>query len=322
MAEKFVSRRAEVGVAKESTRGTPVNPTHWIPWSSASLIDVITKARETSGMGRLEGSDSSYIVNKSGEGDIEAEVRDAYLGLIFTSLAGASPSSTGSTNYVHTYTLQQDNMHQSLSFLVQTPSDTGVARMFPNAVVDKWALKIEPGNIVTNTISIKSVDGRDWTRQTASYTSLGEKYLPQHLSLKVATDIAGLAAASKISVKALELTIEKNAETDNVLGTLSPEDVNNKELKVSGSLTLNFEDQTWLDYMLAGSYKAMEIKLTQGSNNYFTFQMPRVDFEGWKSDLALSEIAKQSLDFTANYDAANALAVISTWTLANQVASY
>ena len=60
---KFVGRRGQVGLAKESSAGTIVTPTFWLPINSISFDDKTTTARENEGLGRIEDSDSNYVVN-------------------------------------------------------------------------------------------------------------------------------------------------------------------------------------------------------------------------------------------------------------------
>lgn len=319
---KFVSRRAEIGIAKESSRGTPVVPSQWIPWATVSFGDKVEYATEESAMGRIEDSDDSFAMVKYGQGTIEADVRAAYLGLILTNLLGAAPSSSGGPPYTHTYTLANTNQHTSLSLLIQDKTNTDIIKMFPLSMIDKWTMKAEPGKIVTNSIDFTSLGGRDWTTQTSSFTALGSKFLAQHLSFKVAANLAALTASSPINVKSLELTVEKNLLRNDVAGSVAPDDINNQQIKVSGSVLLTYEDSTWLDYMLAETDRAMEIILNAGSSGILTLRMPLVRFMNWEKDMPLNEIAKQKIDFVCHYDAANATAVISTCTLTNAVTSY
>lgn len=319
---KFVSRRAELGIARESTRGTPVVPAHWIPWATVGFADRVEYATEESAMGRIEDSDDSFAMVKYGQGTIEADVRAAYLGLILTNLLGAAPSTGGGNPYTHTYTLSNTNQHASLSLLLQDKTNTDIIKMFPLAMIDKWTLKVEAGKIVTNTIDFTSLSGRDWTTQTSSFTALGNKFLAQHLSFKVAANLAALTASTAINVKSLELTIEKNLLRNDVAGSVAPDDINNQQLKVSGSALLTYEDSTWLDYMTAETDRAMEIVLNAGASGILTLRFPLVHFMNWEKDMPLNEIAKQKVDFTCHYDAPNATAVISTCTLVNAVSSY
>lgn len=316
---KFVARRGKIGLAKEASRGVAVAPALWLPWATVSFQDRTETAREEQGQGVIADSDSNYVVMQMGEGDIEAEVYDKALGLILMSLIGSAPSTGGSNPYTHTYTFSNTNQHQSLSIYYQDPDRSD---MFPLGVVDKLNIKIEPSGKVQWSIGFKSKRGRAWSNQTASYTSLGAKWLHQHLAFKLASNVAGIAAATPISLKSLDITFSANAMFDGVMGTIEPEDILNQQFSVEGSLELNLEDDTYRGYMLNGTYRAMELKLNGGTSSILTFQFPRVDFSEWEMDRSLNEIAKQKINFKCNYDQANALDIISTCTLVNAQVSY
>lgn len=316
---KFVGRRAEMAVGIEATRGTAASTLFWVPRISISHDDKIEQAREEQSLGKIADSDSAYVVHRHAEGEIEAEIYDKALGVFLTSLLGAVPTTGGSDPYTHTYTLSNSNQHKSISILTQDP-DTN--KMFRKAVVDSLTLTVEPNATVKWTVGFKSNSGANWGTQTASYTSLGSKWLHQHLGVKLAAAVGSLAAASTISLKRLELTISANTMFDDVLGTVESEDILNQQFSVEGTLELNKEDETYRNYMLDGTYRAMEIKLNGGSSSIFTLQFPRVDFSEWEQDRSLNEIVTQSINFKGNYDKANALDIISTCTLVNSQSSY
>lgn len=315
---KFVGRRGQLGIAIESTRGTPVSPTFWVPDASLSFHDVIEEAREEQGQGVIADSDAKYVVQKMGQGEVEAQIYDKALGVILSGLMGASPSTGGGPPYTHTYTLANTNQHKAISLYWKDPDRS---YMFALGMLDTLKISVAPNGLVQWTLGYMSKTAKDWASQTPSYTSLGAKWLHQHLAVKLASAVGGLSAATAISLKSLELNIEKNTVFDSVMGTVEPEDILNQQLSVSGSLELNLEDDTYRNYMLAGTYRAMELKLNGGTNSVLTFQFPRVDFSEWEPDYSLNEIARQKLNFKANYDQANALDIISTCTLTNTQAS-
>lgn len=316
---KFVGRRGLLGIAKEASRGTPVAPTFWVPFAALSFHDIVETAREEQGQGVIADSDSSYVTLQSGEGEVEAEIYDKALGLILASLLGTVPSSSGGPPYTHTYTFSNSNQHQSLTLYWKDPDRSDI---FPLGVVDSLTISVEPSGKVQWTVGFKSKRAREWTAQTPDFTSLGAKWLHQHVQVKLASSIAGLSAASVLSLKSLELNLNANTVLDSVMGTIEPEDILNQHFSVEGTLNLNLEDDTYRDYMLNGTYRAMEIKLNGGSNSILTLQFPRVDFTEWEPDYTLNEIAKQNINFKANYDQANALDIISTATLVNLQVSY
>lgn len=319
---KFAGRRGSLALAIEDSRGVPPTSSSdyfWVPFATMSFKDTVEEAREEQGMGVLADGDSKYVVMKMGEGEVEAQLYDKALGVVLAGVLGAMPSSSGGNPYTHTYTLSNSNQHQSVSLYWTDPDRKD---MYKLGMVDSFQISVEPSGIVNYTIGFKSKTADEWSTITPVFTSLGSKFLHQHLSVKLAAAVGDLAAATAISLKNLELTISKNTVFDNVMGTVEPEDVLNQQIAVEGTLELNLEDDTYRDYMLNGTYRAMQIALTNGANSILTLQFPRVDFSEWEPDYTLNEIAKQSINFKCNYDAANALDIISTATLVNTQSSY
>jgi len=311
---KFVGRLGNVGIAKESTAGTIVTPTFWVPFNSISFDDKTSTAREMEGLGRIEDSDSNLVTNKFAEGDIEFDMNDYQIGLFLTSLFGASPTTAGGPTYTQTYALSNTNTHKSLSIAYGDPDQY---KIFPYCVIDGLEITVEPEGIAKAKASFKSRVSRDWATLTPTYTTLGNKFLHQHLYFALGSNIAGLSGASNISLKKLTLKIQANSDFDNVMGTVEPEAILNHQFSVEGEIVLNKTDDTYRQLMLNGTYKAMEITFNRASNSKLQFQFPRVDFTEWEQDRKLDDIVGQKLKFKANYDAANAYAAIYTCVLTN-----
>lgn len=314
---KFIGRRGQLGIAFEASRGTPVVPTYWMPEAKLSFHDMTETASEDQGFGNIADQDSFYVTLTKAEGDIDTQLYDYGLGYILGSLLGAKPVTTGS--YTHTYTLSQTNQAATLSLFWHDPDRD---YMFPFAVVDSLKVSIKPLGLVEYTIGFKSKSARNWTAQTPNNTTTGNKFLHQDLVFKLAANVAGIAAATNISLKELNLTIARNVIHDVVMGTVEPEDVLSQQISVEGDLLLNLQDDTYRNYMLAGTYKSMQIKLLRSATSSLDLQFPRVSFSQWEPDYTLNEIAKQKIQFKANYDSANALDIISTCVLLNGKSSY
>lgn len=316
---KFVGRRGTLGIGIEASRGTPVAPTYWLPYVTMSFSDKIMSAREEQGMGNIADSDSFYVTMTMGEGEVESQLYDQALGYILTSLLGAVPVTTGANPYTHTFTLSSSSQAKSLCLYW---SDPDRSYMFPLAVVDSLNVSVEPNGIVNYTVGFKSKSARAWTSQTPNFTTLGNKFLHQHLQVRLASAVGGLSAATPVSLKSLEYTISRNAIFDEVMGTVEPEDILSQTVSVEGTMNLNLEDDTYRNYMLGNTYRAVEILLSRSTSSSLQLQFPRVDFSEWEPDYTKNEIAKQSVNFKANYDSANALAIISTAVLINTKVSY
>jgi hypothetical protein len=264
-------------------------------------------------MGVIADQDSFYVTGKFGAGSIDAEIYDNGLGYILESLLGAVDVPTGGPTYTHTYTLSQTNQAKSLSLYWKDPDRS---YMFALAVVDSLKITVE------YTVTFKSKFAKDWASQTQNFTSLGSKFLHQHLQFRLATTVGGLAGASETPLKAFDMTIARNTIYDESLGTLEPPDILSQAISVSGNLQLNLTDDTFRNLMLNGTYNSMEFKLVGAANSSLQMQFPRVSFSQWQPDYTINQIAQQKVQFKANYDSANALDIISTCVLVNTKASY
>ena len=324
MSVPFVGRLKTVAFIKEATRGVYATAgTHfWVPWTSVSIENKVMKERQNGAYGNIADSDEGFVTGKYCQGTLEGEIRAESLGLLLCNVLGAVPASAGGPPYTHTYTLQDTlNQHQSLTIVVQDPEEIGTT-IYKNAMINTFNIVVEPTGMVKYSVEFMATAGQDWTRLTPNFTALGDKYLHQHLAFKLADNVAGIAAASVINLKRFEITVNKNVMIDWIGGTLVPGDIHNQALSVEGSLTLNYENKTYRNYMLNGTYKSMEFKLLKDANDTLTMQFPYVDFSEWEPSNDLDSIVTQTLNWKANYDAANAAKIISTCSLINGTASY
>jgi hypothetical protein len=323
---KFIGRLATLGVAKEAVRGVPVAPTYSIPFETLSFDDKVVKVRETAGLGSIADADSAYVTTQYAEGDMTAEIRDKSFGLMLLNLLGTvSVAGPTDSTYTHSFSLAETNTHQSLCLLI---NDANVKEMYPLSMIKSLEINISLDNIVKYTVSFMSKRGDVSTAAVVALTS-ENKFTKKHLAFKLATNIAGIAAATAISLKSLTLKFENNVVMDDVLGTAEPEDIMNKQFSIEGTVELNYTDDTYKNYMRNGDYKAMEIKLVNTdvyaagtTRPSLTMQFPRVDFFEWAPDYSIDDIVRQKFSFKCNRDVANSLAPISTCQLVNAVTSY
>jgi hypothetical protein len=323
---KYIGRLVKVGIGRELVRGNGVAPTFTLPFSKLAFDDKIVQARSVGALGVLADSEEAFVTTKYGQGDLDGELRVKSLGLLLYALLG-SVVSTGPTDssYSHAFAITQSNQHQSLAFVVQ---DSNTTELYQLVMIDSFKINAALDKVISYTAGFFSKTARD-TGLTAPAIVHESKFTKKHISIKLADTIAGLAAATPISVKALNLNINKNVKIDDVIGTAEPEDILNNQLSVDGDLELNYEAETYKQYMLNGTYKCMQILFqnnddTIGSAQHpsLTLQFPKVDFHGWAPNYDLDKISSQKISFKMSRDVANSLDVISTCTLVNDVISY
>ena len=324
---KYIGRLVKLGVAKESARGGGASPVYHVPKTSFSFDDKIVQARSVGSLGKISDSEEAFVTTNYGQGDMEAEIRMDSFGLfLYAMLGSVSTAGPSDEAYTHSFTVNQGNQHQSLSFVVE---DENTAELFKLVMLDSLELTAELDEVVRFTASFMGKQAVD-TGLTVPAVTSESKFTKRHVSLKVASDIASLSGASAISLKSLTLNIQKNVSLDDVLGTAEPEDILNRQLAVEGEITLNYEDETWKNYMKNGTNRAVEIAFTNtddtigsGSTNpSLTIQLPKVDFFDWEPDYSLDEIVTQTMSFKASRDVANAQDIIYLCRLINGVVSY
>lgn len=323
---KYIGRLVQLGVGKETVRGGGATPTYHIPRTSMSFDDKVVKARSVGSLGKLEDSEEAFVTTKYGQGDLEGEIRSDSFGLLLYALLG-SLSTAGPTDsaYTHSFSLSHSNQHQSLSFVVV---DSNSSELYKLVMLDSMEITAELDQVVRYSASFMSKQGGT-TGLTVPAVTDEYKFTKKHLSLKLAANTGALSGATAISLKSLTLTISKNVVLDDVLGTAEPEDILNRQLSVEGEFELNYEDETYKNYMKNGTARAMEIAFTNtdeligaSTRPSLKFQFPNVDFFDWEPAYDNDEIVKQKISFKASRDVANNADAISLCQLVNDVASY
>lgn len=240
---KFIGKLADIGIAKEAVRGTvETTASFWLPKLSLSLDDEIEQVVDESSVGVIEDAIDAKVVGKRAIGEIEGNIGDKSFGLILLSTFGAV-NTTGPTEtsvYTHAYSPLQSAQHPSLTFFLDDPNQD---YKYALGVTDSLEIEATIGKYATWKKSFRSKAGATATL-TPSYTA--ENYfLPQHISLSYAANLAGLSSPTTVDVRSVKLKISKNPEDDYKLGSLDQADILNKEMSVEGSIELVFNDNTF-----------------------------------------------------------------------------
>lgn len=323
---KYIGRLVNVGLARETVRGTAVAAAWWLPKANVAFFDRAQKITSRLNYGTI--GDGAYAPKalEWAEGTIEGDVFDKSFGFLLYAMFGAcSSGSVVNGAYTHTFTVSNTNQHTSLTI---TLADPDRADRYSLAMLDKIDINIVPDDVVGFSGEFKARTGRAFAIPTADFT--GEnKFLGRHATVKVATTTAGLAAATALTVKSLKLSVAKNVKLNNALGTVWPDDIINGKMEITGQLEIDLTDQTFRQYMLDANYLAMRIVLTNsdvaipgGSTNpAFTLDLYRVHFEEWEALRPNDEVVMQKVTFRALYDPTTG-GVVSSCTLVNGKASY
>lgn len=327
---KFIGRQQAIAVSVEATRGTLVAPESWINKTNYSVEPKVQKGRFEGNYGNIYPGDDAIVTQKWAEGDIEAEVQDQMIGYFLYALFGSLSSASFNGAYKHTLTIDDNNaQHKSLSLYMDDPigSDNSKTIAYAMAMINSMELSVEQGELVKSVFSFMAKGHTDYTKQTPSF-SAENKFSHKDLTFKIAANIAGLDAASKINLQSLKLSVNKNLIKENALGTVQPVDILNRMITIQGTIMLTYEDRVYRDYMLDGSKKAVRITLnrsdvTIGSTTpQIQIDLPVVDFEGWEPSNPNDDVSTQEITFTALYDVTNDILIGANSFVVNEKASY
>ena len=322
---KIIGARIAAGFGKETTRGTAVAPTFWIPWVNFTFDDKVQKYTSQEALGVLDDAAEEFVGERWGEGDFEGEIRDKSFGLLLYALFGTVNSAVKETTaYNHTFTISQTNQHQSLTVAIDDPNTD---LQFPLVMIEKLALDIILGQLVRYNATFIS-KGSESSNVSKSIT-VENKFVPTQVTIKLASTRAGLAAASAVKVQSLKLNVMKNLKRKHFLGSLSPDDIINQAIGIEGTFELPYEDQTYRNYMLNQTYMAMSIDIlntgvTIGatSNPRLQIIFPRCSFRDWTPNRPKGELYEQVIGFKAMRDVTNSEDLMYQTILTNTQTSY
>ena len=323
---KYIGRLIKLGIGKESVRGTAATPTYWLPITKTDHADKIDYAVNEAGFGTIVDNVGAEVVKQYGEGGFSALLGDKHFGLILYALFGAVSSQAkiapNADVYDHSFTLAESAQHQSLTIGVDEANGD---YQFPLGVLNSLELKFETAKLLEYTANFRSKKGGSASLTPALPAE--NIFRPQDFHFYIAANLAGLDAANEIPVKSFNLKVEKEAEDYDVLGSTEPSDILNKQVKISGSVTLVWDAETYKAYYLAGTNKAIRIKLTDtgvtiGSalNPELKIDLAKCIFNDFSKDTALGNVVMQTISFKAAYSTGDSKVGLAT--LTNLVASY
>lgn len=305
---KAIGRLVSLGIGKETTRGTVAAATYWLFKTELDYQEKFEQAIEESSVGVIADAIDAQIVKKWAEGSFGGDIKDKSIGLILLALFGSVSSALKggeSVVYEHTFSLGNTAQHPSLTLGIDDPWQD---YQFALAMIESLEIKYERGKFVTYTANFKSKKGATATL-TASYTA-ENSFRPQDFTFKIATNLAGLDAASAVTIKSATLRFEKNLEMDEILGSIDPNDLLNKIFTCSGNIEAIFEDEATFKTIALGdtakalrfSIKNTAITIGTASNPELTIDLSKVKFSELTRKTVINDLITQTVGFKAFYD--------------------
>lgn len=322
---EYIKRKSDLGIAKETTRGTKATPTFWLKPTSNDIQDRIEVVKSDRQFGRIEARDDQAVAKTWSQGTIEGEIFDRSFGLfLLAGLGKVTTSPSGDSGvYNHLFEVLQSSQHPTLTIVEKRFDVEQIA--YVNSVIETLGLTFELNNYCTFSANIK---GKAKVADTSTPSYEAENFfMAKNATVKIADDVAGLSAGTTLCAKNLTLEITKNVQDDECLGNATPTDFLNQDFSVVGEIELYFDSIYNRDFAINQIKKAMRITLedtnvTIGATSHpkLVLDFAKVKFEEPEISSEANEITRLVLKFEAFYSEDDEFLIKAT--LSNTEASY
>ena len=309
----FTGRLVDSGLAIETTSGTAEAPAYPFQRTTVTVFEKIEAKDLESTFGVIDAIIDSYIVKQYSMGNVEGPVYDKSIGEVLAVVFGANPSSSATADgsglvYKHTYTRSNANAHKTCTI---TEKDSVATRVYAQCGIDKFSVKAAIGEEMTWNADFMGKKAATTPAWTPSYAAENPFFSGQ-IVVKFADDTTGFGAASDIKATSFELNFEKKLQLLYGINDIEPHSTQVNEFRVSGTVELDYLDDTYVTLFKANTTKAVQIiatnsKVTIGTsaNPIIEFNLHAVKIRDLTPEYGQGTIVKHTLQLTALYKAAD-----------------
>lgn len=323
---RTIGKRASVGIGKETTPGTEVTPTYWLPVNEKSPGIVAEYVPDDSDYGVIHDTISSEVVYRKGEPSFDGIMYDQSFGLILLAALGSVSTSANTPEtgvHTHTFSVLNSEVHPALTVAFK---DANQDYCFPYAKLGELTLNLEKKALCRYEVSFVA-QKKTTDSNTVAYATDENHWNSSMASFKLANTQAGLAAASVIPVENINLKISKELIEQDSLGSDEPVNIYNGVMTVEVDVEVLMDNTTYQSLFENGTVQAVQIKLLNSgvtiglvSNPTLTIELNAVNFEALDFSYARNEIVRQTLTGKAHYKLTDSKAISAV--LVNTEASY
>jgi len=201
-----------------------------------------------------------------------------------------------------------------------------------NLLKTRYLIRVQDQNVSVATIgeqvkysaTFKGKSVSAGSTYTPSFDTADEPFLVSKATVKFASDIAGLGAASTVPVKSMKFNIDKKLTQIFMTATTAVPDAtefncqHNQEFMVSGDFEMVYDADTYKALAQALTKQAIQLEITGttliGATQYnkLTIQLASCVLEDWDRSTANGEIMTQTFGFTALYKLSETKTMLAT----------
>lgn len=327
MANEYTGRREQIGFGIEATGGTAVAPQVGVRHLSNKFQPKTTTITNESAMGRVEKANESALDTRWAEGPIEFKVADVSIGYPLVGIFGLPVTSdnpdTNAAVKDHTFDVVQSNTPAYLTVAVKNPI---ADKRHALGVVDTLTISGERGEFVKAKVEIKAKSGTAATN-TIAYITNENEFTLKHVTIKLASNVAGLSGATGLEIKRFKLNLERKTKPFFPAGSLDPSAFTSGDFEASGDFIVRYNATTHEDNFLSNLSQAFQLSIV---NNDVTigasarpgivFTAPQTRLREFERSDDLGDIVEATVGFTCELSAADGYLIRTV--LTNTQAAY
>lgn len=249
----------------------------------------------------------SAIVKETTEVSAGGVLRSQSIGPIIKCALGTAGTATlvETGVYTHAFTRLNSNAHPSATL----GGNNGTAdEQAPYCMLETLEINAVVGDYVKFASTWKGGKMASATLTPSFLTGTAdEAFIAGKVTVKYASNIAGLGAGTALPLQNIKLTIAKNTLQAFKLGSTTL-DVNvNQQFGVTGDFEATYDANTVRDFFTANTKRAIQIEIEGatliGATKYnkITIQLASVQLESWEKSTGNNDLITESVGFVAEY---------------------
>lgn len=233
-------------------------------------------------------------------------------------ITGGTSSATGALAFdsgVRAHLFERLNTNAHPSYTLYGKSDVADNRA-AYGMIESLELEM----VVKEMMKFSSTWVANKKASTSSSPSFVEdnEWLSAHASLKLASAVSGLQAASVTAVHRFRATVAKNVEDYQAFGSLDIASRHNRQFTVDGEIEAIFNSETLQDLVSDSTKRAMRFEVTNtdktigsSSNPRLRLDFARCSFESWSQSDDNNALVMQTIGFDGEFDATESNTVVA-----------
>ena len=159
--------------------------------------------------------------------------------------------------------------------------------VYKGMVPNTMELSIESGSPIMCNLSFV---GKEEVNAQATSSTPAASAVPTKPTFSAGTSVGSIeiddVAVAACLIQKIDLTLDNQVEGKMAVGSLGFCDANANSLKVTGSISMYFTDETYYDLYLAGTEFKLEIPMTDSLGNEYNLELPACQFDSGSAPIS------------------------------------